>query len=135
MCTVALLTVLASGCSRQETAKTLAGRLSEANRVIVLNPIGGFTITIRDDSLGKLVRALETSQKISDPETLTATPGYTLVFFASQVHLATVATGSATIFYIDKGAYQDESGVLREVSYRLYLAELENKEKEKAVTD
>jgi hypothetical protein len=95
MCTVALLTVLASGCSRQETAKTLARRLSKADRVIVLNPVGGFTMTIQDDSLRKLVRAMETSQRISNPETLTVTPGYTLVFFASRVHLATVATVQA----------------------------------------
>jgi len=60
---LALLTLLASGCSRQETPKTLASRLSKADRVIVLNPIGGFTITIQDDSLRRLVRALETSTR------------------------------------------------------------------------
>ena len=135
ICALCLLIVLASACSRQETPKTLARRLGEADRVIVLNPIGGFTITVQDDSLRKLVRALETSQKISDPETLTVTPGYPLIFFASQVHLATVTTGSSLIFYIDKAAYRDESGVLRDVSHPMYLTELENKEKEKGVTD
>ena len=127
-----LLAVLASACSRQEKPKTVADRLSKADRVIVLNPIGGFTITIQDDLLRKLVRALETSKRISNPETLTVTPGYTLVFFGSRVHLATVTTGSGTIFYIDQAAYRDESGVLREVSHRMYLTELDNKEKEKA---
>ena len=135
ICALALLAVLASGCSRQETPKTLAGRLSKADRASVLNPIGGFTITLQDDLLRKLVRALETSKRISDPETLTVTPGYTLVFFDSRIHLATVTTGSGTIFYIARAAYRDESGVLREVTHRMYLTELENKEKEKRVRD
>ena len=135
ICALVLLAVLASACSRQETPKTLASRLSKADRVIVLNPIGGFTKTIQDELLSKLVRALETSKRISDPETLTVTPGYTLIFFRSQVHLATITTGSGTIFYIDEAAYRDESGVLRDVSHRMYLTELENKEREKAATD
>jgi hypothetical protein len=119
--TLALLMVLGCGCSRQETQQTLARRLSEADRVIVLNPADGVTLTIKDEQLKKLVQAIEASRNISEPETLTATPGYTLVFFRSREHLAAVPTGAELIFYIDKKAYEDKSGTLRAVCERFWL--------------
>src|SRR5215204_2326832 len=96
ICGLALV-LFASGCFRPETQKTLAGRLSEADRVIVLNPNGGASLTIKDEQLKKIVRAIEASEKVLHGEMLTATPGYPLVFFKSGEHLATVATGAEIV--------------------------------------
>src|SRR5262245_30899559 len=99
ICTGALLMVLAGGCSRRETGETLAQRLSIADRLIVLNPVDGAALSITDDLLKKVVQALRASQKLkAEPS---AAPGYTLVFYNSRVHLATVPTGADIIFYVD----------------------------------
>jgi hypothetical protein len=119
--TLPLLMVLACGCSRQEIQKTLARRLSEADRVIVLNPNGGATLTIKDEQLTKIVRAIAASEKVSNGESLTATPGYALAFFKGREHLATVATGAEIVFYIDKKAYHDKSGTLLEVMKHFWM--------------
>jgi hypothetical protein len=118
ICTVALMMVFAGGCSRQETGEALARRLSTADRLVVLNPIDGAALSITDDLLNKVVQALRTSQKLkAEPS---ATPGYTLVFYNSRVHLATVPTGADIIFYIDGQPYQDDSGTLRVVCERFW---------------
>jgi len=119
--TLTLLMVLGGACSRQETQKTLGRRLSEADRVIVLNPNGGATLTIKDEQLKKIVRAIEASEKVSHGEMLLATPGYALVFFKSREHLATVATGAEIVFYIGQTAYHDKSGTLLEVMKRFWM--------------
>ena len=118
ICTGALLMVFATGCSRQETGETLAKRLSTADRLIVLNPIDGAALSITGDLLNKLVQAIGTSHKLkAEPS---ATPGYTLVFYNSRVHLATVPTGADIIFYIDGLPYRDDSGTLRAVCERFW---------------
>lgn len=96
------------GCSPQ---RALAHRLKGADRVIVMNPHDGVTMTVMDDRLRNIVQALEASKKI-DSEGLTATPGYTLVFFKGGVHLATVPTGAGLIFFLDKTPCQDRSRTL-----------------------
>lgn len=121
--TLALLgVVLGCGCSRQETQETLGRRLSAADRVIVLNAANGVTLTIKDEQLKKLVQAIGASQKLPASGTITATPGFTLVFFRSHEHIASVPTGAELVFYIDKKAYQDRSGTLRAVCERFWLA-------------
>ena len=116
ICTGALLMVLAGGCRRQETGEALARRLSTADRLIVLNPMDGSALSITDDLLKKVVQALRTAQKLkAEPS---AAAGYTLVFYNSRVHLATVPTGADIIFYIDGLPYRDDSGALRAVGER-----------------
>jgi hypothetical protein len=76
-------------------------------------------MTIRDDALKQLVTAIASAPEI-ERETLTATLGYTLVFFNSSVHLATVPTGADIVFFIDKKAYQDKTGTLRALWQRFW---------------
>jgi hypothetical protein len=116
-----LAIVLAGGCSRPETQKTVASRLAQADRVIVLNPRDGVTMMLQGEQLKKVVGAIEASEKVSHGEMLSATPGYALVFFKSREHLATVATGAEIVFYIDKKAYHDKSGTLLEVMKRFWM--------------
>src|SRR5688572_17272146 len=104
ICTLALM-LCVTACSRQGGGTTLAQDLKKADRVIVLNAYDGLTITVKGEQLKKLVDALQTSQRIQNGGTITATPGYTLIFFASAVHLATVPTAGDAVFYIDKTAY------------------------------
>jgi hypothetical protein len=113
--TLALLMVLACACSRQENQKQLTRRLSEANRVILLDPLrDDVTLTIRDDQLKKLVEAIETSETLSGvPDAATT---YTLVFFKHSEHIATVTTGADTVFYIDRRPYGDKSGTLKAIA-------------------
>jgi hypothetical protein len=118
ICAAALLMVWAGGCGGQETGEALAQRLGTADRVIVLNPMDGSVLSITDDLLKKIVQALRTSQKLkAEPS---ATPGYTLVFYNSMVHLATVPTGADIIFYVDGLPYRDGSGTLRAVCERFW---------------
>jgi len=119
-CAIALLIVVVgmSACSRQ-AQKTLAHRLKDADHVIVMNPDNGVTMTIVDEQLKKIVQALEASQEVR-AKALSASPGYTLVFYKGAVHLATVPTGAELIFWIDKTPYQDKSGTLRAVCERFW---------------
>jgi hypothetical protein len=114
--TMALLMVVACGCSRQETQKTLARRLAQADRVIVLNPHDGKTMILRDEQLKKLVQALEASQIISNGGTITATYSNTLIFFKGGAHLATVPTAADLVFYVDTTPYEDKSKTLLEIA-------------------
>lgn len=120
--TLVLIMALGFGCLRQETQRTLAGRLSAADRVIVVNAADGATLTINDEQLKKLVQAIGASQKLPASKTITATPGFTLVFFRAHEHLAVVPTGAELVFYIGKKAYEDRSGTLRAVCERFWLA-------------
>jgi hypothetical protein len=74
-------------------------------------------MTLTGDQLKKLVKAIEASQKVpgGHRDTSTTVPGYTLVFFRSTVHLATVATGADVVFYVDGTPYEDKSRTIRAV--------------------
>lgn len=105
--------VLLCGCSGQPKQRVLA-RLNEADRVTVLRPDDGATMTLTDEHLKKLVQAIDSAKRI-DKEGLCATPGPTLVFYKASVHLVTVATAADLVFFIDDVAYHDESGTLSAV--------------------
>jgi hypothetical protein len=105
---VLLLLISLCGCSPQ---KTLAHRLKDADRVIVVNPYDGATTTVMSDQLTSIVQAIEASQEVK-AEGLANGPGYTLIFYKTAVHVATVPTGSDIIFYIDHTPYHDKSGTL-----------------------
>ena len=111
ICVAALLMAGLCGCSRNQT---LAHRLNEADRVLVLRPDNGVTMTLTGEQLRKLVQAVESAKKIKT-EGLCASPGYTLVFYKSSVHLATLPTAADLVFFINDAAYHDESGTLRKV--------------------
>jgi hypothetical protein len=115
--TMAFLLLVACGCSRPETQKTLAGRLAQADRVIVLSH-DGETMMVQGEQLKKIVQALAASEKvsISRNEAVTAAPSNTLVFFKNLVHLATVPTGADNVFYIDTMPYEDRSKTLLEIA-------------------
>ena len=116
ICVATLLVLIAalSGCSPQ---KTLAPRLNQADRVLVLRPDDGVTMTLAGEETRDLVAAVKSAKKIKT-EGLCATPGYTLVFYNSTVHLATVPTGADVVFFIADEAYHDQSGTLRKVGER-----------------
>src|SRR5688572_7016996 len=95
-----LLALAFSACSRQETQKSLARRLNEADRVVFTNPLNSSTMTVTNGHVKKLVEALEGSQEIpvKKNEALTITSGYTLNFFKGTNRLATIPT-SHVIFW------------------------------------
>ena len=99
------------GCSRQAHApqETLALRLDQADRVIVLNPDTGKTKTLRDEQLKRILEALRQSQRVSGE--VSAVPGYVLVFFRGVVHVETVQT-SGILFWIEGKPYHDKSGTV-----------------------
>lgn len=99
-------------CSRQESQHSLARRLGQADRVIVLNSGNGLTKTLKGEELKKIIQAIEAAEKIQ-AEGLSATPGYTLVFFtAGGIHIATVPT-AGVVFWIHKTPYQDKTGTIQ----------------------
>jgi hypothetical protein len=107
-----LLFVLFCACSGNQDQQKLTSRLTQADRVIVLNSRNGLTKTLKGEELARIVRAIGASEK-TGAEGLCATPGYTLVFYtAGGVHLATVPT-SGVVFWIDKTPYWDKSGAVQ----------------------
>jgi hypothetical protein len=100
-----------SACSRQTGAPLPSRHLANADRVIVLNPGNGLTKTLTGDQLSKVVKAVEKAEPL-DAEGLSASPGYTLLFFRGGVHLVTVPTAGVT-FWLNGKPYQDKSGAIQ----------------------
>lgn len=118
---VALLLVLVVTLCACSPQKSLARRLAEADRVVVTNPQDKTSITISNEEVQKLVKALKASEKIAS-EGLSTTPGHPLDFFKGTNHLVTVAS-SDFIFWIGQTPYHDKSGVLHAVYERLLYGE------------
>ena len=127
MCTVALLIVLTSGCSNQESAKTLARRLGEADRVIIVSKYAGSLppLQLTTEEAKSLVQAVAAAKKESGA--ITATPELLFQFFKGTNVLAEFSAGY-TVFWIDRGpdpkqpdlrratTYWDRSGTLKMIS-------------------
>lgn len=116
---IVLLVLVASlcACARQVDAQgpqgALARRLSEADRVVLINPVSKRTgATLSSAEAKRLVRALKKSKEI--PPNVDAAIGYTLVFFSGTNRLATVES-SQSIFWIGSTPYADKSGTLEAV--------------------
>lgn len=109
-----LALVSALGCSPN---KTLASRLKEADRVVVVNPRNNVSITVTGEEVGKIVKAIATGKK--EPPNIAASPDLDLQFFKGDERLATVTT-SLTVFWVEHDAYSDQTGTLEalEAKYR-----------------
>ena len=113
----AVLSALLAGlpaCSPRESQRSLIQKVAQADRVIVLNSHNGLTKTLNGEELKKIFRAIESSVRV-DPEGLSASPGYTLIFFTGGVHLATVPTAGVT-FWFDGMPHEDKSGAIQSLS-------------------
>jgi hypothetical protein len=106
-----LLLFCVCGCSPQ---KTLARRLKDADRLVVLDPYDARTITVTGEQLTNVIHALEVCQRISS-RGLADSPDFVLIFFRAAVHVATLQTGSGVVFYIDHRPYEDRSRSLSPV--------------------
>jgi hypothetical protein len=114
-CAVALLGVIAGlcACTRQETAKTLARRLSDADRVVFTSGKSA-TVTFTNEQVKRIVEAIEVSEKIplKRGEEISATVEYHLGFFKGTNCLATVPA-SYPLFWVGQKPYQDKSESLQ----------------------
>jgi len=101
------------GCSPQ---KSLAHRLSGANRVIVTNTLEGFGISISDNEVNKIVRAIAAGEK-EDPF-ISASPSFQLEFFKDNEHLETIPA-SDLVFSVGHKPYRDTTGTLKALYEKL----------------
>src|SRR5688572_26047310 len=95
ICTGALLMVFTGGCSRQETAKTLARRLGEADRVTIASQFAdrpSFTMQLTAEEANRLVLAVATSRRESP--LVTTTPQLAVRFFKGTNVLSELDVGA-----------------------------------------
>jgi hypothetical protein len=134
ICLLGLLIALASGCSKQESAKMLARRLYEADRVTISSKYadGSPPVQLTTEEAKRLVQAVANAEKKGPA---TATPDLLVRFFKGTNLLAEFSAGY-TVFWIDHGpdpkqpdlrratTYLDRSGTLKMISEKfLYPAE------------
>jgi len=134
MCLLGFLITLASGCSKDETAKSLASRLSEADRVVVASQYAGNRppVQLTTEEAKRLLQAVANAEKKGPA---TATPDLLVRFFKGTNVLAEFSAGY-TVFWIDHGpdpsqpdlrratTYLDRSGTLKMISEKfLYPVE------------
>jgi len=118
-CAVALLVVLAGmcACSRQETARTLAQRLSEADRVIIAEKYprqGTSAMPLTAEEANRLIQAIASAKK--EIGTVTATPELRVDFFKGTNLLGAFDVG-VTVFWIDHGPDAGRPGFRRQATY------------------
>src|SRR5688572_28137164 len=101
-CAVALLVVFTGmcACSRQETARTLARRVGEADRVTISSRYDGSRppVQLTTEETKRLVQAVANAKKESGP--ITATPELLFRFFKGTNVVAEFDAG-VTVFWID----------------------------------
>lgn len=97
-------------CSRQETPKTLARRLGEADRVVFSMLSKSASLTFTNEQVKQIVQAINVSEEI--PREVEATVEYNLDFFKGTNHLAKVPA-SYPIVWIGPQPYQDKSESLK----------------------
>jgi L-rhamnose isomerase len=116
ICALVLLTALASACSKQETARTLARRLGEADRVIIASQYAGShpPVQLTTEETKRLVQAVAGAKKESRP--LTATPELLFRFFKDTNVVAEFDAG-VTVFWIDHGPDPKQPGLRRATTY------------------
>ena len=115
ICALGLLTLLASGCSRQETAKTLARRLSEADRVTITDAgRRAFTMQLTAEEANRLVQAVATAEEESP--TVTASRELVVRFFKGTNVLGEFNAG-VRVFAIDHGPDPHRPGLRRVTPY------------------
>jgi len=115
ICALALLTVLACGCSRRETAKTLARRLSEADRVSITDAGGrAFTMQLTAEEANRLVRAVATAKEASPA--VTSSRELVVQFFKGTNILGEFNAG-VRVFAIDHGPDPHQAGLRRVTPY------------------
>jgi hypothetical protein len=131
ICLLGLLITLASGCSKHETARTLARRLDEADRVAISSRYDGSRppVQLTTEETKRLVQAVAAAKKESRP--VTATPELLFRFFKGTNVLAEFDAG-VTVFWIDHGpdpkqpglwsatTYWDRSGTLKMISEKFW---------------
>lgn len=109
-----MLVVFVTGCSAN---KSLAHRLKEADRIVVINPRDGLSITVTGEEVDRVVKAIASGKK--EPPTIEATPDLDFQFFKGTKRLATV-TNCVMVFWVGPNAYSDRTGTLEalEAKYR-----------------
>jgi hypothetical protein len=127
--TLALLIVFACACSQQQTQKTLAGRLSEADRVTIADKYphphqSAFVMPLTPQEAKSLAQAIANAKR--ERETIDASPELRIGFFKGTNFLGAFDAGAAGVFWIDHGpdpggrpglrkvvTYSDRSGTLQ----------------------
>ncbi len=102
------------GCSRQ---RTLARQIANADHLVVSNVFDGFTISIKGEEAKRVVEAVSTARKESDPG-LSTCRELRIEFFQGTNALGTVEACHALIG-IDRMHYIDRTGVLEALSEKL----------------
>jgi hypothetical protein len=116
---VALLSIACvCGCSAN---KSLAKKLGESDRIVVINPRDGLSITVTGEEVDKIVKAIGSGKK--EPSTIEASPDLDLQFFKGTNRLATVTT-SVMAFWVGRKAYSDQTGTLEALGAKYHEAHL-----------
>ena len=119
--TLALLMVLACGCSRQENQRTLARRLSEADRVTIADKYpypaqSAFVMSLAPQEASSLAQAIASAKRESG--VITASPELRITFFKGTNLLGVFDAGGVGVFWIDHGPDpRGRPGVRRVVNY------------------
>jgi hypothetical protein len=132
ICAVALLLILAGACGRQETQKTLARRLGNADRVTIADKYPDqrvFVMPLTPQEANRLAQAIANAKRES--EVITASPELRIIFFKGTNLLGAFDAGGVGVFWIDHGpdpagptgvrrvvTYSDSTGMLEMLSQR-----------------
>ena len=116
ICLLGLLITLASGCSNEETASTLARRVGEADRVIISSKYADVSrppLQLTTEEAKRLVQAVADAEKKGP---VTATPELLFRFFKGTNVVAEFNAG-VTVFWIDHGPDPKQPGLWRASTY------------------
>ena len=99
-------------CSPQ---KNLARRLKDADRVVITYPSDGFSITITNEEVKRVVQAISVGKK--ENPLINATPYLQFQFSKGSEHLQRVTT-SSQVFWVGNQAFSDKTGTLQDLTAR-----------------
>ena len=110
-------------CSRHDTQKSLAQRLSEADRAIATNwlgePISG-SMPLTTEEMKKVIQAVAIAKKVDQPG-LSGTPDMRIMFYKGTNFLGEVrSAGSGEVLAITNDFYLENTKILEPVFWRMW---------------
>jgi hypothetical protein len=111
----------ACACSRQDTQKTLARRLSEADRAIASYDMGGgfkASMPLTTEETKKLIEAVENGERIHG--SVEATPDMPIQFYKGTNLMGILRSGGGgKVFWTDDAVYKEATGTLESFFWRV----------------